>query len=515
MEKVNFMPQKFDVIVVGAGLGGLSAATFLAREGLEVLLLERHFVPGGYATSFVRGRYEFEVALHELSGIGKPEKRGGLYRYLDYLGVANKVEFINIPNLYRTIFPNLDMTLPMGREAFEQTLFETFPHEKKGIRRFLKRIFDLRADFVRISREGPGSTLTMPVRFPHFFRYLPTTWGQVLNRDVKDPMARAVLSQYWGYVGLPPSQISFLFFASTLAAYIKRGAAFPKGRSQALSNALLGTFEELGGQARLRCGVSRILTSNGSIKGVITDSGEEFLADWVVSNADPITTCRELIGLEYVPSSFFKRLQSSDLSPSTINVYLGVAKSAEELGLDEHEIFINESEEFDHLHALMYTIQPPPSIALTCYNVVYPEISPPGTSMVVLTALAYGEPWAALKPEEYYKVKHTIGDHMIQLAEHFAPGLRKHTEVVEVSTPITNIRYAGTLGGSIYGFNQPPRDNMVWRMGHRGPVGGLYFVGAWTRPGAGFEPALFSGQMAGSSILRKIKKTQQEETYGL
>jgi prolycopene isomerase len=501
------MPQKFDVIVVGAGLGGLSAATYLAREGLEVLLLERHVVPGGYATSFVRGRYEFEVALHELSGIGRPDRRGGLYRYLDYLGVASKVEFINIPNLYRTIYPDLDITLPVGREAFEETLIQTFPHEKEGILRFLKRVFDLRIDFVKIARQGPGKQITMPFRLPHFFRYLPTTWSHVLNRDVKDPLARAVLSQYWGYVGLPPSQISFLFFASTLAAYIKRGPAFPKGRSQALSNALLATFEELSGQARLKCGVGRILTSNGLVKGVITETGDEYHADWIVSNADPITTCRELIGMEYVPSSFFKRLQSSDLSPSTINVYLGIAKSAESLGLDEHEIFINQDDDFDSLHDLMYTNQPPPSIALTCYNVVYPEISPPDTSMVVLTALAYAEPWAALPPEEYFGVKENVGDHMIDLAEGIAPGLREYTEVVEVSTPITNMRYAGTLGGSIYGFNQPPRDNLVWRMGHRGPLDGLYFVGAWTRPGAGFEPALFSGQMAGSAILRKIRKS--------
>jgi len=508
------MPRKFDVIVIGAGLGGLSAATYLARQGLDVLLLERHVVPGGYATSFVRGRYEFEVALHELSGIGTPDRRGGLYRYLDYLGVASKVEFINIPNLYRAIFPDLDITLPVGREAFEEKLVQTFPQEKDGILRFLNRIFDLRVDFVKIARQGPGNQITLPFRLPHFFRYLPTTWGQVLNRDVKDPLARAVLSQYWGYVGLPPAKISFLFFASTLAAYIKRGPAFPKGRSQALSNALLATFEELGGQARLTCGVQRILTANGSVKGVITETGDEYHADWIVSNADPITICQELIGLDQVPASFFTKLQSSELSPSTLNVYLGVAKSAQELGLEEYEIFINESVDFDALHPLMYTIQPPPSLAVTCYNVVYPEISPPGTSIVVLTALAYGEPWHQLSPGQYFKTKETVGDYMVHMVEGIAPGIREYTEVIEVSTPITNMRYAGTMGGSIYGFNQPPRDNMVWRMGHRGPLEGLYFVGAWTRPGAGFEPALFSGQMAGSAILRKIKKTRQEAADG-
>jgi phytoene dehydrogenase-like protein len=508
------MPRNYDVIVIGAGLGGLSAATYLAREGLDVLLLERHVVPGGYATSFVRGRYEFEVALHELSGIGTPDRRGGLYRYLDYLGVASKVEFINIPNLYRAIFPDLDITLPVGMEAFQDTLYDAFPHEKVGIQRFLKRIFDLRNDYIKLVRQGQGSKLTMPFRLPHFFRYLPATWGQVLNRDVKDPLARAVLSQYWGYVGLPPSQVSFMFFASTLAAYIKRGPAFPKGRSQALSSALWATFEELGGQAHLRCGVERILTRNGSVKGILTETGEEYHAKWIISNADPITTCRELIGMEQVPATFFTKLRSSELSPSTLNVYLGVAKSVQALGLDEHEIFLNESVDFEILHELMHTIQSPPSMALTCYNVVYPDISPPGTSIVVLTALAYGEPWYQLSPEQYFKTKETIGDHMIRMAEAIAPGLREYTEVVEVSTPITNMRYAGTMGGSIYGFNQPPRDNMVWRLGNRGPLDGLYFVGAWTRPGAGFEPSLFSGQMAGSAILRNIKKTSQEGANG-
>lgn len=510
------MTSKYDAIVIGAGLGGLSAATMLARNGLGVLLLERHNVPGGYATSFVRGRadnkhpYEFEVALHELSGIGPPERRGSLYRYLDYLGVADKVEFIRVPNLYRTVFPDLDVTLPSGQEAFEAKLCQTFPHEAKGIRRFLKRVFDLRGDFIKIAKQrGAGNPATMPFRLPHFFRYLPTTWGHVLNRDVEDPRARVVLSQYWGYVGMPPSKISFLYLATTLAAYVKRGPAFPKGRSQALSNAFLTAFEELGGEARMNCGVQQITTANGCVTGVITDEGEEITADWIISNADPITTCRDLIGGDNVPSRFFTRLQSSEVAPSTVNVYLGVARPYKELGFAEHEIFINADDDFDRYYETMRTIGPPPAIAVTCYNVVYPDISPPGTSIVVLTALQYGEPWYKVEPAEYVETKNRVADAMIQMAERIAPGLREYAEVVEVSTPITNMRYAGTMGGSIYGFNQPPRDNIVWRMGHRGPLERLYFVGAWTQPGGGFEPVIMSGQMAGGAILSKIKKMRE------
>ncbi|MFZ5916634.1 MAG: phytoene desaturase family protein [Chloroflexota bacterium] len=502
---------KYDAIVIGAGLGGLSAATMLAHGGLSVLLLERHNVPGGYATSFVRGRYEFEIALHELSGVGPPQNRGAVYRYLEYLGLADRVEFLHVPNLYRAVFLDpsrpsgrrLDVTLPVGQEAFETTLCQTFPHEAKGIRRFMKRVFDFGRDFSRVTRRrGRVNPLLLPLQHPHFFRYLPVTWGQVLNRDVRDPLARATLSQYWGYVGLPPGQISFVYMASTLAAYVRRGAAFPQGRSQALSNAFLGRFEELGGEVRLNCGVRQILTRDGRATGVITEAGDEITADWIVSNADPVATGRDLIGAEKVPAAFFTRLQSSQVAASTVNVYLGVACPPEKLGLTEHEIFINPDTDFDRHYQTMHRVEPPDAIAVTCYNAVYPDISPPGTSIVVLTALAYGEPWAAIPPGEYVAVKNRIAGAMIDLAETIAPGLRAATEVVEVSTPLTNMRYAGALGGSIYGFSQPPRDNMAWRMRHRGPLDGLYFVGAWTQPGGGFEPCIMSGQMAGGAILK-------------
>jgi phytoene dehydrogenase-like protein len=512
------MVQHYDAIVIGAGLGGLSAAATLARHGLHTLLLERHNVPGGYATSFVRGRYEFEVALHELSGIGPPEHRGNVYRTLEYLGVTDKVEFLHVPNLYRAVFLDasspsgsvVDITLPVSREAFETKMAEVFPSEAGGIRRFMGRVFNFGREYAKFLRQRRTiHPVAIPFRFPHFVRYLPTTWGQVLNRDVKNPAARAVLSQYWGYVGLPPSQISFVYMASTLAAYVRRGAAFPKGRSQALSSAFLARFEELGGEVRLNCGVQRITTANGCVSGVVTDDGDEIAAGWIVSNADPITTCRDLIGQDKVRSSFFTRLQSSGIAASTVNVYLGVACPAEELGLAEHEIFINSDHDFDRHYERMKVIAPPEAIAVTCYNAVYPDISPPGTSMVVLTALAYGEPWYQVPPAEYVTTKNRIAEAMIDMAERIAPGLRRYAEVTEVSTPLTNMRYAGTMGGSIYGWRQPPRDNMVWRMSYKGPLDGLYFAGAWTQPGGGFEPSMMSGVRAGRAISYRSGKMRE------
>lgn len=502
------MVRRYDVIVIGAGLGGLSAATMLARHGLGVLLLERHNIPGGYATSFVRGRFEFEVALHELSGIGTPERPGPLHRYLADLGVAERVEFRTIPHLYRSVFPGLDLSLPAGREPFVETLCDAFPDDARGIRRFIDRITKTSKDFGKVVKQHGrvGHPALVPVKLPHLFRYLPATWAEVLERDVRDERARAVLSQYWGYVGMGPSRCSFINFALTLYSYMKLRPSYPRGRSQALSSAFLEAFEAHGGEARLGCGVERIRVEGGRAAGVVTDEGEEIEARWVISNADPITTCRDMIGDEHLPREFLDRLRPSEVAASTVNVYLGLARTAEELGIKDHEIFINDDYDLDGHAAAARTLTPPRALAVTCYNIVEPEISPPGTSMVVICGLMYGLPWSRLQPEDYVPTKTRLADAMIEKTERVIPGLRAAAEVVEVSTPVTNMRYANTLGGSIYGFNAPPWDSMVTRMSNRGPLGDLYFAGAWTQPGGGFEPTIMSGQMAGGAVLSRARR---------
>ena len=130
------MPD-YDVVVIGAGNGGLTAALSLARSGRKVLLLERHNVPGGCATSFVRGRFEFEVALHQLSGVGRPERPGPLRTLLNDLGVMDRLEFVEIENLYRIVIPGVfDATLPADRPELVKALQGWFPDERDAINRF-------------------------------------------------------------------------------------------------------------------------------------------------------------------------------------------------------------------------------------------------------------------------------------------------------------------------------------------------------------------------------------------
>ncbi len=495
---------RYDVIVIGAGLGGLSVATFLAVKGKKVLLLERRNVPGGYASSFVKGRFEFEASLHALSGVGLHGARARVYNYLDSLGMADDVEFISVPDVYRSIFPDLDVTLPANHEGFEQVLREKFPAERDGITTFMKRLDTLRSEvqIVQNGRQPPN-----PATIKNLLRFLPATWSQVLDRDVNDPVVRGILSQMWGYLGPGPAHCSFVLFGVGLNAYLNDGLHYIKGRSQHLSQAFVNRIRSAGGDVVLSTGVERITTKNGRITGVVTEHGETIEADNVVSNAPPSVTVNELLPPGSVPSRFHDSLRFRTPSPSSFNVYLGLDGDYRDLGLHDYETFINDDTNLDEHASRMNVVGTPGLVVVTNYNAAWNDISPPGTSITVLTSLMFGEPWTRIPPEEYEDRKQQVADAMMTKVERaMGIDLRGATEVVSVSTPLSNVRYAGTTGGALYGSMPHPHDATVFRVSHKGPLEGLYFVGAWTQPGGAYDPAMTGGLRAGQALLEDSVK---------
>ena len=515
------LDSKYDVVVIGAGLGGLSAAAALAQRDLSVLCLEKHHLPGGYAGTFVRGRYEFEIALHELSGMGTAENPGALHGMLDQLGILDDLEFIAIPEVYRAIFPEIDITLPVGWGPYEQTLCEAFPEQHKGIRKFLGRIQSLQ-DEVRFFNDinlldgmpSLSQMVQLPFKSRMIARYGQAMFGTILNRDISDPTLRAVIGQLWGYVGQPPSRGSFLLLGACMGTYVGNGPRYIKGRSAALSAAFVQAIERRGGEVRLGCEVAEILTAGGKVTGVVTEEGEAIGAKAVISNLDPSSTCRNLIGVDRVPQRYWRKLQQCVVGPGSFNVYMGLAKPPEELGLTEYEVFVNSNTDIESQYIecrdlpRLFDARPPaaPCVAMTCYNHADPDISPPGTSLVSMTTLMFGRRWHDVPPADYYDIKNRVARSMIERVETEFPNLRSAAEVLEVATPVTNMRYTSQVDGAIYGYEQLPFNSTVYRLAHEGPFKGLYFAGAFTNPGGGFELVMTSGYMAAVKAARAVKK---------
>lgn len=494
------------VVVVGAGLGGLSAAAYLSKQGLKVDVYDRNSHPGGYACSFVRGEFEFEASLHELSGIGPPDNRGSGYRLLEGCDVARRVEFLPIDEFYTSIFPDFKVTIPHGWEAAEDAYCRQFPSERKGVHRLLSFMKSLSKEMSLVQDSTSAlDLLTFPVRGSHLIRSVGLTTSQALDREISDPRLKALFCDIWGYYGLPPSRLSWQIFAVANSTYIEHGPYHVKGTSQALSNAFVDAIEENGGRVHLRSGIDRIDVSGDIVTGVVTEHGERVPADYIISNANPIHACYDLIGAEHVPRTYLKSLAEGHIAISTVNVYMGLDCTAEELGVNAHELIINESYDQDDHYLSAFRAQKQKYWFLTNYNHADPAFSPPGTcAMVITCAMDYGA-WAKVPPEQYVETKNRIAAEMIEATDRHVPGLKDHISVVEVSTPITNMRYGNNPGGSFLGFDFSVTGGPILRLANRGPLEGLYFANAWVRPGGGFETVISSGYLAFAEVMKDVK----------
>jgi len=506
------LSSRYDAVVVGAGLGGLAAAAKLARAGLRVRVFERHVQPGGYATSFVRGRFEFDVSLHALSGVGRPGERGTLWPLLEDLGVIERVELLPIESVYRAVAPGIDVRVPVGVEPALDALCAAFPHERTGLREVVATMLRIREQAMAATAGGgKPSTAEALLRYPTLAHAASVPAGALLDRYLSDAGARLAVSQLWGYFGLPPRRAGALYFASGTASYLRFGGAYPRGTSQALSNALAQSVRDAGGEITLGDGVRRILVAKGRVCGVLSDGGEHCHARVVVSNASPQRTCLELLGRERFSERWLRRLAGARSSLSSVCVYLGLAAAPDALGLEDHEVFLSESADMEAHYQSYFGLNEPQAILLSCYNATDPEYSPPGTSVVSLVALADGAPWMRLSPSDYLRHKDRLAGCMLERAERAYPGLRDHIEELVVSTPLTNLRYTGNPGGSIYGWANTPAQNPAWRMGHRAPLRGLWFAGAWSQPGGGYEPCIGSGRAAALEVLRELGASSGRE----
>lgn len=500
--------KDFDAVIVGAGLGGLSTAAGLSKAGRKVLLVERHNVPGGYASSFLRGRFEFDVSLHELSGVGAGDTKGPLWMLLNEYGVADKVEFIPIPELYRCVLPDVDVTVPANRNDFEKVLSDQFPSQAQGIKHFTTKVFDFAWEAIQADMLGRGLDNLDLSSLPNMKAHVGDTMADVCFPLIDDPKARAVISQMCHYIGQPPSKVGFLPYAMALMSYLTFGPVHVRGTSQALSQAFVEVIEDNGGDIWLNNGASRILVSDGRIRGIRTEDGTEIISPYVICNTNPMVTCQELIGPENIPAWYLRRLGAWTPGLSTFNLYLGLDCDNKDLGLTIHETFVGNDYDLDgQYHQSSQRLDSDiPGAAVTSYNAIDLNFSPPGTSVVAITMGAYCEPWLGLRADEYMNAKSRIAEKAIHIAEMVAPNLRDHIEVLEAATPLTNIRYAQNPGGSYAGFAESRMPSNVPQAPSRGPLEGLYFANAWVRIGGGFMPCMFAGHLAAQDVLCDMER---------
>ena len=283
--------KAYDVVVIGAGNGGLVAAIRILQAGYSCLLLEKHNLPGGFATSFKRGRFEFEASLHELNDFGSPEEPGDVRTLFRDLGVEDKIDWVRIPEAYHLITTDkkYDCVMPFGQQAFIDKMVEYCPESRKSITEFFELCNEVR-DAQTYSNSVNGNTDSdyMKKTFPNFVKAGSYSVNEVLDALKMPQKAKNILNAYWCYLGVDCDRMSFLHYGSMVIRYITRDAWMPKMRSHEISLAMDTRIRELGGDIWYHSEAEKILSDDsGKICGVQLTDGKMIETHHIIANCSP------------------------------------------------------------------------------------------------------------------------------------------------------------------------------------------------------------------------------------
>src|SRR6266850_3533082 len=298
-------PQRaYDAIVIGAGIGGLMCANVLAREGLAVLLIEQHYMVGGYCSVFRRKGYTFDAATHFYPLLGNPSTITG--KLLTDLGI--KTGWVKMDPVDQFHFPDgTSFSVPAEFDSYLSKLKIEFPHEASAIDSFfslVRKVYMLGLLLYFRSR-----------RTERVERYINLTLRQVIDEYFKDPKLKLLLTADCPHWGSPPYRTSFVF-DSTLGLSYFLGNYYPQGGSQVFADALAGRFQELGGDILMSSRVRRIIVNGKSVYGIEVETGpahsrrlRNIRAGAVVSNADLRLTVEKLVGPHHFHKEYVDTVQ--------------------------------------------------------------------------------------------------------------------------------------------------------------------------------------------------------------
>ena len=490
----------YPTVIIGSGLGGLCCGAYLVRFGVPVTVVEQHYIPGGYATSFDRGEFSFEVSLH-----GTSIHNSASARILNELGVLEKLHLLELPEFEHIKAKNLDISVPQrDPEAFIRLLAQHFPTEKDGVRGFIQEMVGVAEEVDKLHRKkGRFFKYIFPIQYRKMWKIRNKTLADLINEYVKDSVLKDVLSFNWGYYGLPPSKLSGFYYAVAVGEYLKNGSYYIKPRSQELSYVLAQTVETSGGKILYGTSVEKILVKDGAVNGVLISGGKVLRARAVVSNASVLTTLKEMLPKGVFSADYLKKLEDYRPSISTFIVWLGLNKALRGK-IKGYSIPVPSGlgPEADYQACLKGEVDKV-SFSVIIYDNLFEGYSKPGTSNLMLLFLCGYEPWRkfeadyrAGRKKEYYKEKERWTNILIRRAEeNVVPGLSSMIEVKDSATPLTNWRFTRNSEGAIYGFEQSMDNAYMNRINNRTPVKGLYLASAWGNPGGGYGAVLRSGEI--------------------
>jgi all-trans-retinol 13,14-reductase len=517
------MSSTWDALIIGSGLGGLTAGAMLANQGKRVLVLERLSNFGGAATIYRHGSVTMEAALHETDG----DTVHGPHSVFARLGLAGSVAPITTEVFYEVRSDMLPrpIQVPHGLANARQALIQALPDTSGAVDTYFDELDALYASLRELedmSARGPSTLLSL-LFSGRLFDLIGSARKTLAQKFVAvfgaHESIKFVLGAPLGYFDDDPAKLSFLLYAGVWSRYVESGSYYFRGGSRALSMALLGRVREEGGEARHRCHVVAIvLDAQGRAAGVqyrdATGEQREALAPLIFAGAAPAYIADMLP--ESKRTSFLHRFETYEPSISLFNVSLGLSRPAAELGVSAYSTFTYPEgmKRFTDwpLAAAAFGREPhgvvPPYVIADYGRLDTGLRGPSDAFFISLCGADRLSWWQDLdEPKEMSRRKRWM-DALIADADRRYPGFAGAVTQAEIATSRTMMNRLGTPTGEVYGFRPTPA-----RLFGRLPtaatsIPGLWLSSAYTVAG-GFSGAMQGGLLAADAALRETRKTRR------
>jgi all-trans-retinol 13,14-reductase len=502
--------EEFDAIIVGSGVGGLSTAICLARAGQRVLVLEQHYVPGGWAHSFTLNGQRFSPGVHYVGLIGEGQSTNEMYRGL---GIANDMVFFRMnKKAYEHCWINGEkFDIPAGIENWKKSLATRFPKEEKNINNYLTLVERVSLELQLIPKlKGFWQNITVPFRTKHFGKFALFSLKRVIGWYIKNPLLKSVLNVQCGDHGLSPKRACFPVHCSVMSHYFE-GGFYPMGGGGGIVKAMTNAVKKHGGEIRVKQNVAKILIENKKAIGIQLENGQQILAKTIVSNADPSNTYLKLIGKEHLSKGLIKKLEKTKYSVTSLILFLTLDIDVTQFEIDSGNIWMmkdeNDDANFDQLMDGDITDGDSfPAVFISCTTMKDP-VSFNGRyhNFEVLTYINYDNLPEFNGLEDYhsenYKLfKEKVINKFINNIEKIIPGAKQNVVQAELGTPKTNEFYINSTKGNVYGTEKTLKQVGPFSYKNKTEIENLYLCGASTLS-HGVAGATQSGIVASAGIL--------------
>ncbi len=416
------MEKQYDIIVVGSGLGGLTAGAELASSGKKVLVIEQHFRVGGSATSFKRKDFTYEAGLHMTTAVVEGH---GHYEFFKKCGLDKKVKFLQVPEFYHVVGSDFEYTFGNDIDDNIKRLSKMFPSEAKGINKFFKTMLAIN-DQTMIVNEKKGikrllALIASPVIYPKVLMSLFTSVGKFLDRLMKDDKLKAILLGNLGYYSDNAYKLSLIFFAIAQTSYYRNGGAYIQSGSHTLPDAMADYIEKYNGKILTMQNVTKIITENGKAIGVEYVSKRkdatisQAFAPTIIANAAIPYVTRDLLDAQEA-KPIKKRYDKFTIGPSIMTVYIALDKPLKDMGNKFYSLvfYNNENLKLNDLHKLYRADYSERPFILCDYSQVDSKLFPEGKGYLVLSLMDYLKDWENLSESDYKFKKKQAGEALVK-----------------------------------------------------------------------------------------------------